>query len=144
MQDFVEAVQRADHPDDDLLEEVMIRCEVVRRLRPAGFFFSSRRRHTRSTRDWSSDVCSSDLVYVVHTRRGQADPLHVGLGMSFRYNPYTDSFLVIPAAVQTLLISARCICAERQGVLVQAYVQRSEERRVGKEGRSRWPARQGS
>src|SRR5438067_11126226 len=26
------------------------------------FFFSSRRRHTRSKRDWSSDVCSSDLV----------------------------------------------------------------------------------
>src|SRR6266496_1411012 len=26
----------------------------------AGFFFSSRRRHTRSLRDWSSDVCSSD------------------------------------------------------------------------------------
>src|SRR6266536_4815822 len=28
------------------------------------FFFSSRRRHTRSTRDWSSDVCSSDLLAV--------------------------------------------------------------------------------
>src|SRR6266480_6036043 len=28
------------------------------------FFFSSRRRHTRLTCDWSSDVCSSDLVYV--------------------------------------------------------------------------------
>src|SRR2546421_513953 len=28
------------------------------------FFFSSRRRHTRSDRDWSSDVCSSDLSYV--------------------------------------------------------------------------------
>src|SRR5699024_11454909 len=27
------------------------------------FFFSSRRRHTRSKRDWSSDVCSSDLDY---------------------------------------------------------------------------------
>src|SRR5437868_15539491 len=27
-----------------------------------GFFFSSRRRHTRSKRDWSSDVCSSDLA----------------------------------------------------------------------------------
>src|SRR5206468_9428642 len=27
------------------------------------FFFSSRRRHTRSDRDWSSDVCSSDLVH---------------------------------------------------------------------------------
>src|SRR5699024_11611491 len=29
------------------------------------FFFYSRRRHTRSKRDWSSDVCSSDLVIVV-------------------------------------------------------------------------------
>src|SRR2546429_6431926 len=29
------------------------------------FFFSSRRRHTRCSRDWSSDVCSSDLVYLV-------------------------------------------------------------------------------
>src|SRR2546422_2704404 len=27
------------------------------------FFFSSRRRHTRCSRDWSSDVCSSDLVF---------------------------------------------------------------------------------
>src|SRR5690606_39969932 len=26
------------------------------------FFFSSRRRHTRFSRDWSSDVCSSDLI----------------------------------------------------------------------------------
>src|SRR5204863_3003284 len=29
------------------------------------FFFSSRRRHTRSLRDWSSDVCSSDLGHIV-------------------------------------------------------------------------------
>ena len=29
------------------------------------FFFSSRRRHTRWPRDWSSDVCSSDLVFMV-------------------------------------------------------------------------------
>src|SRR5690554_7863075 len=28
------------------------------------FFFSSRRRHTRCGRDWSSDVCSSDLLFV--------------------------------------------------------------------------------
>src|SRR5437868_9174086 len=39
------------------------------------FFFSSRRRHTRSKRDWSSDVCSSDLDWlreidiVVHCAR---------------------------------------------------------------------------
>lgn len=62
-------------------------------------------------------------VYVVHTRRGHAEPVNVGLGLSFRYNPVTDAFLIIPAAVQTLLINARCICAERQGVLVQAYMQ---------------------
>src|SRR3989440_1294675 len=33
------------------------------------FFFSSRRRHTRSDRDWSSDVCSSDLVMPVANGR---------------------------------------------------------------------------
>src|SRR5690606_33188632 len=30
------------------------------------FFFSSRRRHTRFSRDWSSDVCSSDLFFDPH------------------------------------------------------------------------------
>src|SRR5699024_11971947 len=43
------------------------------------FFFSSRRRHTRSKRDWSSDVCSSDLLRAAqHDRRlgpGLADLL---------------------------------------------------------------------
>src|ERR1035437_10867918 len=33
------------------------------------FFFSSRRRHTRYGRDWSSDVCSSDLHQLVRTGR---------------------------------------------------------------------------
>src|SRR5699024_11446686 len=35
------------------------------------FFFSSRRRHTRSKRDWSSDVCSSDLYSVKIDERGR-------------------------------------------------------------------------
>src|SRR6266496_5617566 len=43
------------------------------------FFFSSRRRHTRSLRDWSSDVCSSDLQTVAfalhHARRWEPPPL---------------------------------------------------------------------
>src|SRR5205809_3040186 len=30
-----------------------------------GFFFSSRRRHTICSRDWSSDVCSSDLIWTI-------------------------------------------------------------------------------
>lgn len=72
---------------------------------------------------WWKTVVVPPNVYVVHTRRGRAEPLHVGLGVSFPYNPRTDAFLIIPAAVQTLLINARCICTERQGVLVQGYVQ---------------------
>src|SRR5689334_23706289 len=38
------------------------------------FFFSSRRRHTRWNCDWSSDVCSSDLLQSVAVGRGFADP----------------------------------------------------------------------
>src|SRR2546421_10566356 len=38
------------------------------------FFFSSRRRHTRSDRDWSSDVCSSDLVAQVYSSIGYSGP----------------------------------------------------------------------
>src|SRR2546429_8189926 len=34
------------------------------------FFFSSRRRHTRCSRDWSSDVCSSDLSLGIETYGG--------------------------------------------------------------------------
>src|SRR2546422_7863716 len=34
------------------------------------FFFSSRRRHTRCSRDWSSDVCSSDLAIACHLLPG--------------------------------------------------------------------------
>src|SRR5256886_5468267 len=49
------------------------------------FFFSSRRRHTRFDCDWSSDVCSSDLVwlnnvstqFVVNPSTGQLEPQNV-------------------------------------------------------------------
>src|SRR5206468_7629685 len=64
------------------------------------FFFSSRRRHTRSDRDWSSDVCSSDLSYTASQRwpvilflhgageRGDDGLLQtqVGLGAAVRQN----------------------------------------------------------
>ncbi len=62
-------------------------------------------------------------VWAVHTRRGRKDPVHIGLGVSFPFNPETDTFLVAPATMQTLAVNARCICTERQGILVQAYVQ---------------------
>src|SRR5947209_19784588 len=75
------------------------------------FFFSSRRRHTRYWRDWSSDVCSSDLVH------GDRDPLYpVDMAVEL-YSSIPHSYLwVIPNGG------------------------RSEERRVGKEWRSRWTA----
>src|SRR5699024_11591425 len=46
------------------------------------FFFSSRRRHTRSKRDWSSDVCSSDLEIIPHKAsmgylHGYTDPEYI-------------------------------------------------------------------
>lgn len=62
-------------------------------------------------------------AFVVHTRRGHAEPLHIGLGISFRFNPLKDSYLIIPGTMQTILLNAYCICRELQGVVVQAYVQ---------------------
>src|SRR5699024_11529741 len=46
-------------------------------------FFSSRRRHTRSKRDWSSDVCSSDLL--------DGDPLTAQCSEMIRHSTATSS-----------------------------------------------------
>ena len=62
-------------------------------------------------------------VYVVHTRSGRSKPVTLGLGLSFRYRPTTDSYLVVPAAMQTIGIVANGISREKQGVNVLAYVQ---------------------
>src|SRR3712207_6999488 len=86
------------------------------------FFFSSRRRHTRYWRDWSSDVCSSDLtllaaqaVTIDHLSRGR---LQLGLGAGGMAGDYAV------LGLDTWPLKKR----------------RSEERRVGKECRSRgWP-----
>src|SRR5207245_3347217 len=50
------------------------------------FFFSSRRRHTRCYRDWSSDVCSSDLV-VVLGRTGRNFAAGMSGGIAYVLNP---------------------------------------------------------
>src|SRR5207253_4614675 len=95
------------------------------------FFFSSRRRHTRWPRDWSSDVCSSDLW------RGGDGSAHLSkilLPGDLAANPI--AFLL------TLLIGfghrATNHCVRiALSVLVRARRERSEERRVGKEWRAR-------
>src|SRR5690242_20993556 len=53
-------------------------------LRAVGlFFFSSRRRHTRLTCDWSSDVCSSDLGLNGRFHLGRADMVRSGQDLLF-------------------------------------------------------------
>src|SRR2546421_7840755 len=92
----------------------------------AFFFFSSRRRHTRSDRDWSSDVCSSDL-YRLRPRSFHASQLSHDSGTSSGGDSFRGSNQRKSTAVY-LLVASR-ICPLRV---------RSEERRVGKECRSRW------
>jgi hypothetical protein len=62
-------------------------------------------------------------VYVVHTRIGRKDPVTLGLGLSFRYDPNTDAYLIVPAAMQTIGIVANSISREKQGINILAYVQ---------------------
>lgn len=62
-------------------------------------------------------------AYVVHTRAGNKEPITLGLGLSFRYNPRTDAYLVVPAAMQTIGVVSNCISQEKQGINVLAYVQ---------------------
>src|SRR3989440_2209191 len=92
------------------------------------FFFSSRRRHTRSDRDWSSDVCSSDLIRL----RILASP--AAQLVSYRF--------FSPRNRRLANLFAGSICPlERRGrrrLIQSAAAGRSEERRVGKECRSRW------
>src|SRR5256885_10596096 len=91
------------------------------------FFFSSRRRHTRLQGDWSSDVCSSDL-FAVHA----AFPIRECVAVEAGGDPLLSGRARQQVAGQ--LLDGELV--ERQ-VAVEG-VDRSEERRVGKECRSRW------
>src|SRR5256885_11692932 len=87
------------------------------------FFFSSRRRHTRLQGDWSSDVCSSDLVGLVlirrhlHARLERAWPDHLPLSIelpgrnSFRLNEESRELKVL--ATGPVLEIGRASCRER-------------------------------
>src|SRR2546430_8690294 len=95
--------------------------------RDAFFFFSSRRRHTRFDCDWSSDVCSSDL------------------------RQFLSRTILLPSLICKLYEQAVPLLVAQTGgapaydllirggrVIDPSQSLRSEERRVGKEGRSRW------
>src|SRR5438477_3130569 len=87
------------------------------------FFFSSRRRHTRLTCDWSSDVCSSDLNH--HTPETAGEP-----GEDSR------SLCGGEPAFSCGRMRWRKFVGYASATRRRAF--RSEERRVGKECRSRW------
>src|SRR5438445_1507403 len=97
------------------------------------FFFSSRRRHTRYWRDWSSDVCSSDLLttnkteFFLGAQQGEVMRLAEELGLVGRQGVDHVSQLFA-----------------RGVALGEVVVIRSEERRVGKECRSLGRPRQGA
>src|SRR5690349_21965053 len=101
------------------------------------FFFSSRRRHTRSLRDWSSDVCSSDLAHQGERRDLQRDRGRPGPLAHHDVDPE-----VLHREVEHLLGGPRHpvdLVDEHHLALAQGG-ERSEERRVGKECRTRWSA----
>lgn len=115
---------------NEYLERVRVGTEAVEKdLRSSGSSSDSSSdtssvATTRVTGIWPfKTVIVPPNAYVVHTRRGKSEPLHCGLGISFRFNPFKDAFFVAPAAIQTIIVNANCVSAERQGVMVQAYVQ---------------------
>src|SRR5205807_3263989 len=96
------------------------------------FFFSSRRRHTRLQGDWSSDVCSSDLGEDGEIARGdgaiRADELNI------------DRRAVAERGSNGPAVQRHGSGNQDDGHLHDCTLRtaRSEERRVGKEGRERW------
>src|SRR5437867_9584186 len=104
--------------------------EIVRSLSfNSIFFFSSRRRHTRSYGDWSSDVCSSDLESTSGRRPA------AGAARSALPDVLSQSRRTAPprtGAAAPLQSAARLLRSRR------SREARSEERRVGKEWRSLW------
>src|SRR5699024_11966148 len=94
------------------------------------FFFSSRRRHTRSKRDWSSDVCSSDLTFFqCATSQNSWLPFVV-----FTSQNMQGTLVHMPGNGDIGMVIAIVFVDNDQ---ICHFHQRSEERRVGKECRYR-------
>src|SRR5436189_2977297 len=92
------------------------------------FFFSSRRRHTRYIGDWSSDVCSSDLDNFSITSSGN--------NYFSTFSEQTGTPVGIVDTTMTITDSDAGQLMKSANVSLNNF--RSEERRVGKECRSRW------
>src|SRR5690606_39546893 len=98
-------------------------------------FFSRRRRHTIFSRDWSSDVCSSDLVAITTA------------STSFRSKTRRKSFTVSGRRRSRFSQTSTPLAKQDSSTSAMATHsisgkprKRSEERRVGKEGKERGEA----
>src|SRR5256886_7557723 len=114
--------------NSDPIARMMTGVDEKWRLVLRWFFFSSRRRHTRFDCDWSSDVCSSDLSEII---------------ISPRRRRFRRIAAPVAASGAVLILLAGCGSGGQQASVPGAQQRlsagkRSEERRVGKECRSRW------
>src|SRR5699024_11448451 len=97
------------------------------------------RRHTRSKRDWSSDVCSSDLAKTNDVRQSDSTKSSNGCYAIFNAN-YDYCFrLFLPGSIGIVLGSRKYLYGSSDSFYSKTYDEkcRSEERRVGKECRYR-------
>src|SRR5256886_6740279 len=106
---------------------------IAVRVHPLFFFFSSKRRHTGFGCDWSSDVCSSDLGHPWgHPQNSAQDHASAkSLGNNTSRASAGKRSETAPLGVSEASKSISTISFNTRRA-------RSEERRVGKEGRSRW------
>src|SRR5690606_40514753 len=95
-----------------------------------GCFVSSRRRHPRFSRDWSSDVCSSDLGLMQRS----AAMMAAAAGKAV---PGGQNVSVCDVRMAIAELQKRGLVVWWQQLETLWVIERSEERRVGKEGR--WP-----
>src|SRR5215208_8443641 len=100
------------------------------------FFFSSRRRHTRWPRDWSSDVCSSDLAKEQAKREAElivAEAHHEARSIVRGAQAHRERLFAEARRVETLLRSALG--------MVQEAAAADPQEDVGEAGSETWPRR---
>src|SRR5699024_12106546 len=100
-------------------------------------FFSSRRRHTRSKRDWSSDVCSSDLAFA-HRVRKPDDAFFIDIADEATASTAVGATDLAPV---TVFLEMKPVLTHGRADFRRLH--RSEERRVGNEGSARCAERLG-
>src|SRR3989475_9124867 len=98
---------------------------LFRSDRKSTFFFSSRRRHTRFDRDWSSDVCSADLL---------AAALGIEFGALVVGQRGTDAAQLHAAAAQLTLVAVhafgnRAVCRQAPALGIGACIDAGRDRK---------------